>query len=125
MTKSTPSSTMKAPNMTTAPTDSAARHKITLELDSTTAAILAAAAARGGFLSRQDFIRALIIHNEEAPLHATARATAYFNGWINALRQITPGKAWSKSRIDAEIKELAFIVEQMENQGMRHHTPAW
>lgn len=106
-------------------TESAIRHKITVDLDSTTAAILAAATARGGFLSRQDFIRALIIHNEEAPLHAMQRGTAYFNGWINALRQITPGKPWSKRRIDAEIKELTDIIEQMENQGMRHHTPSW
>ena len=110
---------------TTVPTDPATRHKITLELTSATAAILAAAAARGGFLSRQDFIRALIIRNEEAPLHATGQATAYFNGWINALRQIKPGKAWSKSRIDAEIQELVEIVEQMENQGMRRHEPTW
>ena len=106
-------------------TEPAIRHKITIDLDSTTAAILAAATARGGFLSRQAFIRALILRNEEAPLHALQHGTAYFKGWINALRQITPGKPWSQHRIDTEIEELTDIVEQMENQGMRHHTPSW
>lgn len=104
-------------------TEPATRHKITLDLDSTTTAILAAATARGGFISRQDFIRALIIHNEEAPLHALQTGTAYFNGWINALRQMKPDKPWSKRRLDAEIEELTSIVEQMENQSMKRPIP--